>query len=111
MVIKLAIDFIQESIGSYRFLEDQINGYHDDVKYQKTGRLVLAHSKKKLEALKAKNKFIKFFNQSQIGIFRDVNHEISNDYYKGGMLVHDAASIHPGLFYKFLLNQSLTSQS
>ncbi len=49
---QMAVDFIKESIDSYRFLEDQVNGYHSDVKFQKTGRLVLAHSKKKLDLLK-----------------------------------------------------------
>ena len=39
--------FIQESINSYEYLEDQIYDNQDVVSYQKTGRLVLAHSKKK----------------------------------------------------------------
>ena len=47
----LAKKFIQESIGSYEYLEDQINHHLEEVSYQKTGRLVLAHSKKKLDAL------------------------------------------------------------
>ena len=105
-----AVDFIQESIGSYRFLEDSINGYYDDVKFQKTGRLVLAHSKKKLEALKQKTNLLNSLTNLKLEFLESTNHEISNDYYKGGMLVHDAASIHPGLFYKFLLNQTLSSK-
>lgn len=102
-----ATDFIKESIDSFRFLEDQVNGHHDDVQYQKTGRLVLAHSKKKLEALKQKTDLLNSLTKLKLEFLKNVNHEILNDYYKGGMLVHDAASIHPSLFYKFLLNKAL----
>ena len=33
---QMAVDFIKESIDSYRFLEDRVNGYHTEVKFQKT---------------------------------------------------------------------------
>ena len=104
---QMAIDFIKESIDSYRFLEDRVNGYHSEVKFQKTGRLVLAHSKKKLEALRKKIDLLNRLTNLKLDFLKNIDHEISNDYYKGGMLVHDAASIHPSLFYKFLLDKAL----
>ena len=104
---QMAVDFIKESIDSYRFLEDRVNGYHTEVKFQKTGRLVLAHSKKKLEALKKKTDLLNKLTNLKLDFLENIDHEISNDYYKGGMLVHDAASIHPSLFYKFLLDEAL----
>jgi len=104
---QMAVDFIQESIDSYRFLEDRVNGYHTEVKFQKTGRLVLAHSKKKLEALRKKTDLLNKLTNLKLDFLKSIDHEISNDYYKGGMLVHDAASIHPSLFYKFLLDKAL----
>lgn len=102
-----AIDFINESIDSYRFLEDQVHGNHSDVQFQKTGRLVLAHSKTKLQSLKKKTDLLNSITNLNLDFLENTKHEISNDYYKGGMLVHDAASIHPSLFYKFLLNKAL----
>lgn len=104
---QMAVDFIKESIDSYRFLEDRVNGYHSEVKFQKTGRLVLAHSKKKLEALRKKIDLLNRLTNLKLDLLKNIDHEISNDYYKGGMLVHDAASIHPSLFYKFLLDKAL----
>lgn len=104
---QMAVDFIKESIDSYRFLEDRVNGYHSEVKFQKTGRLVLAHSKKKLEALRKKKDLLNRLTNLKLDFLKNIDHEISNDYYKGGMLVHDAASIHPSLFYKFLLDKAL----
>lgn len=104
---QMAVDFIKESIDSYRFLEDRVNGYHSEVKFQKTGRLVLAHSKKKLEALRKKIDLLNRLTNLKLDFLNNIDHEISNDYYKGGMLVHDAASIHPSLFYKFLLDKAL----
>ena len=104
---QMAVDFIKESIDSYRFLEDRVNGYHTEVKFQKTGRLVLAHSKKKLEALRKKTDLLNKLTNLKLDFLKNIDHEISNDYYKGGMLVHDAASIHPSLFYKFLLDNAL----
>ena len=104
---QMAVDFIKESIDSYRFLEDRVNGYHTEVKFQKTGRLVLAHSKKKLEALRKKTDLLNKLTNLKLDFLKSIDHEISNDYYKGGMLVHDAASIHPSLFYKFLLDKAL----
>ena len=104
---QMAVDFIKESIDSYRFLEDRVNGYHTEVKFQKTGRLVLAHSKKKLEALRKKTDLLNKLTNLKLDFLKNIDHEISNDYYKGGMLVHDAASIHPSLFYKFLLDEAL----
>ena len=104
---QMAVDFIKESIDSYRFLEDRVNGYHTEVKFQKTGRLVLAHSKKKLEALRKKTDLLNKLTNLKLDFLENIDHEISNDYYKGGMLVHDAASIHPSLFYKFLLDKAL----
>ena len=104
---QMAVDFIKESIDSYRFLEDRVNGYHTEVKFQKTGRLVLAHSKKKLEALRKKIDLLNRLTNLKLDFLNNIDHEISNDYYKGGMLVHDAASIHPSLFYKFLLDKAL----
>ena len=104
---QMAVDFIKESIDSYRFLEDHVNGYHTEVKFQKTGRLVLAHSKKKLEALRKKTDLLNKLTNLKLDFLKNIDHEISNDYYKGGMLVHDAASIHPSLFYKFLLDKAL----
>ena len=104
---QMAVDFIKESIDSYRFLEDHVNGYHTEVKFQKTGRLVLAHSKKKLDALRKKTDLLNKLTNLKLDFLKDIDHEISNDYYKGGMLVHDAASIHPSLFYKFLLDKAL----
>ena len=104
---QMAVDFIKESIDSYRFLEDRVNGYHTEVKFQKTGRLVLAHSKKKLEALRKKKDLLNRLTNLKLDFLKNIDHEISNDYYKGGMLVHDAASIHPSLFYKFLLDKAL----
>tara|TARA_X000000950_G_scaffold251368_1_gene312701 strand:- start:5528 stop:6814 length:1287 start_codon:yes stop_codon:yes gene_type:complete len=104
---QMAVDFIKESIDSYRFLEDRVNGYHTEVKFQKTGRLVLAHSKKKLEALRKKIDLLNRLTNLKLDFLKNIDHEISNDYYKGGMLVHDAASIHPSLFYKFLLDKAL----
>ena len=104
---QMAVDFIKESIDSYRFLEDRINGYHTEVKFQKTGRLVLAHSKKKLEALRKKTDLLNKLTNLKLDFLKNIDHEILNDYYKGGMLVHDAASIHPSLFYKFLLDKAL----
>lgn len=104
---QMAVDFIKESIDSYRFLEDRVNGYHSEVKFQKTGRLVLAHSKKKLEALRKKIDLLNRLTNLKLDFLKNIDHEISNDYYKGGMLVHDAASIHPSLFYKFLLDKAL----
>ncbi len=104
---QMAVDFIKESIDSYRFLEDRVNGYHTEVKFQKTGRLVLAHSKKKLEALRKKTDLLDKLTNLKLDFLNNIYHEISNDYYKGGMLVHDAASIHPSLFYKFLLDKAL----
>ena len=104
---QMAVDFIKESIDSYRFLEDRVNGYHTEVKFQKTGRLVLAHSKKKLEALRKKTDLLNKLTNLKLDFLKNIDHEISNDYYKGGMLVHDAASIHPSLFYKFLLDKAL----
>ena len=104
---QMAVDFIKESIDSYRFLEDRVNGYHSEIKFQKTGRLVLAHSKKKLEALRKKIDLLNRLTNLKLDFLKNIDHEISNDYYKGGMLVHDAASIHPSLFYKFLLDKAL----
>ena len=104
---QMAVDFIKESIDSYRFLEDRVNGYHTEVKFQKTGRLVLAHSKKKLEALRKKTDLLNKLTNLKLDFLKNIDHEISNDYYKGGMLVHDAASIHPSLFYKFLFDKAL----
>ena len=104
---QMAVDFIKESIDSYRFLEDRVNGYHTEVKFQKTGRLVLAHSKKKLEALRKKTDLLNKLTNLKLDFLKNIDHEILNDYYKGGMLVHDAASIHPSLFYKFLLDKAL----
>ena len=104
---QMAVDFIKESIDSYRFLEDRVNGYHSEIKFQKTGRLVLAHSKKKLEALRKKIDLLNRLTNLKLDFLNNIDHEISNDYYKGGMLVHDAASIHPSLFYKFLLDKAL----
>ena len=104
---QMAVDFIKESIDSYRFLEDRVNGYHTEVKFQKTGRLVLAHSKKKLDALRKKTDLLNKLTNLKLDFLKNIDHEILNDYYKGGMLVHDAASIHPSLFYKFLLDKAL----
>ena len=104
---QMAVDFIKESIDSYRFLEDRVNGYHTEVKFQKTGRLVLAHSKKKLETLRKKTDLLNKLTNLKLDFLKNIDHEILNDYYKGGMLVHDAASIHPSLFYKFLLDKAL----
>ena len=64
----LAKKFIQESIGSYEYLEDQINHHLEEVSYQKTGRLVLAHSKKKLDALRQKTKLLNSLSDLQLSL-------------------------------------------
>ena len=103
----LALDFIQESIDSYKYLEETIVGSEQNVFYQKTGRLVLAHSKKKLIALQAKTNLLNKVTQLQVELLNNLESELPNNYYKGGMLVKDAASIHPSLFYKHLLDKTI----
>ena len=103
----LALDFIQESIDSYKYLEETILGSEDKVFYQKTGRLVLAHSQKKLSALQEKTNLLNSVTQLQVELLNDLESELPNNFYKGGMLVKDAASIHPSLFYKFLLDKTI----
>lgn len=104
---QIAREFVNESIESYRYLEDQINGHYEDVAYQKTGRLVLAHSNKALNSLKHKADLLNSFTKLNIDYLTDIQKEIPSSYYKGGILVNDAASIHPSLFYHFLLKQTL----
>ena len=105
----LAKKFIQESINSFEYLEDQINHHHDEVSYQKTGRLVLAHSQKKLEALKSKTNLLNSLSNLDISILSNLDDEIINDYYKGGMLVKNAASVNPSMLYNFFLKKALSS--
>ena len=102
----LAKKFIQESIGSYEYLEDQINHHLEEVSYQKTGRLVLAHSKKKLDALRQKTKLLNSLSDLQIQIIENLDNEIINNYYKGGMLVKNAASVNPAKLYHFFRQSS-----
>ena len=102
--------FIQESINSYEYLEDQINDYQDGVSYQKTGRLVLAHSKKKFNALKQKASLLNSISNLEIQIIENLENEIVNDYYKGGMLVGNAASVNPAKLYKFFLDKALLNK-
>ncbi len=102
---EMAKEFVNESIDSYRHLENLISGCEDDVFFKKTGRLVLAHSKKKLFSLKQKSYLLNSFTKLNINILDDISDELPSEYYKGGMLVNDAASIHPSLFYKFLLDK------
>jgi len=103
----LALDFIQESIDSYKYLEETIVGSEEKVFYQKTGRLVLAHSQKKLLALQEKTNLLNKVTQLQVELLNNLERELPNNFYKGGMLVKDAASIHPSLFYKFLLDKTI----
>ena len=102
--------FIQESINSYEYLEDQINDYQDVVSFQKTGRLVLAHSKKKFNALKQKASLLNSISNLEIQIIENLENEIVNDYYKGGMLVGNAASVNPSKLYKFFLDKALLNK-
>ena len=102
--------FIQESINSYEYLEDQINDYQDVVSFQKTGRLVLAHSKKKFNALKQKASLLNSISNLEIQIIENLENEIVNDYYKGGMLVGNAASVNPAELYKFFLDKALLNK-
>ena len=102
--------FIQESINSYEYLEDQINDYQDVVSFQKTGRLVLAHSKKKFNALKQKASLLNSISNLEIQIIENLENEIVNDYYKGGMLVGNAASVNPAKLYKFFLDKALLNK-
>ena len=102
--------FIQESINSYEYLEDQINDYQDVVSFQKTGRLVLAHSKKKFNALKQKASLLNSISNLEIQIIENLDNEIVNDYYKGGMLVGNAASVNPAKLYKFFLDKALLNK-
>ena len=105
-----ANQFIQESINSYEYLEDQINDNQDLVSFQKTGRLVLAHSKKKFNALKQKASLLNSISNLEIQIIENLENEIVNDYYKGGMLVGNAASINPANLYKFFLDKALLNK-
>ena len=102
--------FIQESINSYEYLEDQIYDNQDVVSYQKTGRLVLAHSKKKFNALKQKASLLNSISNLEIQIIENLENEIVNDYYKGGMLVGNAASVNPAKLYKFFLDKALLNK-
>ena len=102
--------FIQESINSYEYLEDQIYDNQDVVSYQKTGRLVLAHSKKKFNALKQKANLLNSISNLEIQIIENLENEIVNDYYKGGMLVGNAASVNPAKLYKFFLDKALLNK-
>ena len=102
--------FIQESINSYEYLEDQINDNQDLVSFQKTGRLVLAHSKKKFDALKQKASLLNSISNLKIQIIENLENEIVNDYYKGGMLVDNAASVNPANLYKFFLDKALLNK-
>ena len=102
--------FIQESINSYEYLEDQIYDNQDGVSYQKTGRLVLAHSKKKFDALKQKASLLNSISNLEIQIIENLENEIVNDYYKGGMLVGNAASVNPAKLYKFFLDKALLNK-
>ena len=102
--------FIQESISSYEYLEDQINHHQEDVSYQKTGRLVLAHSKKKLDVLRQKTNLLNSLSNLQIQIIQNLENEIINNYYKGGMLVKNAASVNPAKLYNFLLDKALSKK-
>jgi len=106
----IARQFIQESIGSYEFLEDQINHHHEEVSYQKTGRLVLAHSKKKFNALKQKTNLLNSFSNLKIQLIENLESEIINQYYKGGMLVNNAASVNPAKLYSFFLDKALSGK-
>ena len=102
--------FIQESINSYEYLEDQINDNQDLVSFQKTGRLVLAHSKKKFDTLKQKASLLNSISNLEIQIIENLENEIVNDYYKGGMLVDNAASVNPANLYKFFLDKALLNK-
>ena len=102
--------FIQESINSYEYLEDQINDNQDLVSFQKTGRLVLAHSKKKFDTLKQKARLLNSISNLEIQIIENLENEIVNDYYKGGMLVDNAASVNPANLYKFFLDKALLNK-
>ena len=106
----IARQFIQESIGSYEYLEDQINHHHEEVSYQKTGRLVLAHSKKKFDALRQKTDLLNTFSNLQIQIIENLESEIINNYYKGGMLVKNAASVNPASLYCFFLDKAISNK-
>ena len=106
---EIAKKFIQESINSFEYLEDQINHHHDEVSYQKTGRLVLAHSYKKLEALRIKANLLNSMTNLDISILKNLDEEIVNNYYKGGMLVKNAASVNPSLLYYFFLKKALSN--
>ena len=106
----LAKKFIQESIGSYEYLEDQINHQQEEVSYQKTGRLVLAHSKKKLDALRQKTNLLNSLSNLEIEIIENLESEINNNYYKGGMLVKNAASVNPAKLYNFFFDKALSNK-
>ena len=106
----LAKKFIQESIGSYEYLEDQINHHIEEVSYQKTGRLVLAHSRKKLDALRQKTNLLNSLSNLEIQIIESLENEINNNYYKGGMLVKNAASVNPAKLYNFFLEKALSNK-
>ena len=87
-------------------MEDQINHHHEEVSYQKTGRLVLAHSKKKFDTLRQKtNLLLNSFSNLQIQIIENLESEIINNYYKGGMLVKNAASVIPEYAHPIFLSE------
>ena len=104
------LDTYLKCLNSYEYLEDQINDYQDVVSFQKTGRLVLAHSKKKFNALKQKASLLNSISNLEIQIIENLENEIVNDYYKGGMLVGNAASVNPAKLYKFFLDKALLNK-
>ncbi len=54
---------------------------------------------KKLEALKSKTNLLNSLSNLDISILYNLDDEIINNYYKGGMLVKNAASVNPSLLY------------
>ena len=100
--------FINESIESYNDLQSLIKGQEKDLHFYKSGRLVLGHSNKKTFTLNKKTNFLNEHSELNIEMVSNLNEEITSSYYKSGMLVKDAASINPALFYEFLLNKCLS---
>jgi len=91
---------------SFGFIKDLIRDEALDVDYAHTGRFFGAHSRTWYERLKARRDDLEraYGYHAHMVPRAEQRSEIATDYYHGGLVVEESASVHPAKLYDAMLN-------
>lgn len=96
----------ETSQDSFTFIKDLIQTERLQVDYEHTGRFLGAHSRGWYDRLRARRDYLErnFGYHAHMVPRAEQRSEVGTDYYHGGLVIEESASIHPAKLYRAVLD-------